>query len=61
MDKSICPEQISRKFDLIFFRIEISLNLGGPDNQTLLQFSVPDNQMLLHFGVPEKWSMNISS
>ena len=51
----------SQKFDLIFFRIEISLHLGVPDNQSLLQFSVPDKQMLLHFGVSDNWSMNISS
>ena len=36
-----------RKFYLIFFRIEILLHLGVPDNQILLHFSVPDNQILL--------------
>ena len=42
-----------RKFYLIFFRIEILLHLGVPDNQILLHFSVPDNQILLRFGVPD--------
>ena len=61
-----------RTFYLIFFRIEILLHLGVPDNQILLHFSVPDNQILLrfgvpdnqillHFGVPDNCSMNISS
>ena len=42
-----------RKCYLIFFRINILLYLGVPDNQILLHFSVPDNQILLHFGVPD--------
>ena len=61
-----------RKFYLIFFRIEILLHLGVPDDQILLHFSVPNNQILLrfsvpnkqillHVGVPDNCSMNISS
>ena len=57
----------SKKFNQIFFRIEISLqsgvpdnqillHLGVPDDQILLRFDVPDNQILLHFGVPDNFS-----
>ena len=43
----------SRKFNIIFFRIEILLHLGVPNNKILLHFSVSDNQILLRFGVPD--------
>ena len=36
-----------------FFRLEIVLRFGVPDNQILPHFNVPDNQILLHFNVPE--------
>ena len=60
------------KLNLIFFRIEILLHLGVPNDQILLHFSVPDNQILLcfgvpnnqillNFGVPDNCSINISS
>ena len=37
-----------------FFRFEILLHFGVPDNQILLHLGVPDNQILLHLGVPDK-------
>ena len=40
-----------RKSDFIFFRIEISLHFGVPNNQIPLHFGVPDNQISLHFEV----------
>ena len=59
--------QSSRKYFFLFFRIEILLDFGVPDNQILLhfgvldnqillRFAVSDNQMLLHFGVPDNCS-----
>ena len=48
----ILTSKSPRKFILIFFSIEISLQLGVLKKQILLNFSVPDNQILLRFGVP---------
>ena len=45
---------LTSKIPDFFFRIEILLRLGVPDNQILLHFSVPNNQILLRFGVPDK-------
>ena len=51
--KKIWLKKSHRKWVLIFFRIEILLHFGVPDNQILLRFGVPDNQILLHFNVPD--------
>ena len=41
----------------IFFRIEILLHFGVPDNKILLHFGVPDNQIFLHFDVPDNQNL----
>ena len=70
--KWILTSKDPSKLYLIFFRIDILLQLGVPDmqflfhfivpdNQIFLRFGVPNNHILLHFGVPDNCSMNISS
>ena len=46
-----CLKKNSKKIILNFFRIEISLHFGVPDNKISLNFGVLDKQISLHFGV----------